>query len=207
MDMDNVDIVSEDLLRQCQAYAGIAQEYYALSLRTAPTEAESDRLAAILQMAESDRLLSFIIDETDHILGHELDLIDIKTIRAQQEQLRQVLDEAWINHVMEDSRDRQMAQVPKATLQQAQTRLKQEGLYHGEIDGDYGPVTQQAFDSLRQMLTRELIRRGLCQDSPDLSPGRELQGILDRIKGHDLVRGTDIETKVDLLSITSWLEP
>ena len=163
-------------------------------------------MTAILQMAETDRLLSFIIDETDHILGHELGLIDLKAIRAQQEKLQQALDQDWIDQVMQDSRDRQSVQVSRASLEQAQTRLKQEGLYSGEIDGDYGPVTQQAFDSLCRALTRELKARGLYDGPVDLSMDAALQEMLRSIKGNDAVRGTDIETRVDLLSMISWLE-
>ena len=206
MTENNANPVSEDLLRRCHEYAGMAQEYYHLSLRQQPSAMEEDRMTAILQMAETDRLLSFIIDETDHILGHELGLIDLKAIRAQQEKLQQALDQDWIDQVMQDSRDRQSAQVSRASLEQAQTRLKQEGLYSGEIDGDYGPVTQQAFDSLCRALTRELKARGLYDGPVDLSMDAALQEMLRSIKGNDAVRGTDIETRVDLLSMISWLE-
>ncbi|MGB3616177.1 MAG: peptidoglycan-binding domain-containing protein [Elainellaceae cyanobacterium] len=205
IDIDNI-VVSDDLLFQCQEYAAIAQEYYHLSLQPQPNEAEGDRLSAILQMAETDRLLSFIIDETDHILGHELGLIDLTTIRDQQEQLRRSLDGNWVNQVVQGSCDRQAAQVPKASLEQAQARLKQEGLYKGAIDGDYGPITQQAFDSLRQALTHELKLRGLYYGPIDTSSSAALQDMLRQIKTHETVRGTDIETKVDLLSLESWLE-
>jgi len=205
IDTSDMDSISGDLLLRCQEYAAIAQEYYRLSLRPWPSNADGDRLSAILQMAESDRLLSFIIDETDHILGHELGLIDLTAIRDQQDHLRHALDGSWVNQIVQESCDRHGARVPKASLEQAQVRLKQEGLYKGAIDGDYGPATQQAFDSLRQALTRELKLRGLYCGPIDTSSSAALQDMLRQIKVHEAVRGTDIETKVDLLSLESWL--
>ncbi len=205
MDIENIDTVSEDLLLESQGYAEIAQEYYCLSLQKQLSEAQDERLSIILQLAEGDRLLSFIIDETDHILGHELGLIDLPKIREQQDRLRHALDNSWVDQVMKGSRDRQSAQVPKQSLEQAQTRLKQEGFYNGEIDGQYGPETQQAFDNLRQALAHELKRRGLYS-GPAPASSQTLQDLLRQIKESEPVRGTDIETKVDLLSLESWLE-
>ncbi|MGF1512473.1 MAG: peptidoglycan-binding protein [Elainellaceae cyanobacterium] len=204
MDMENLDTISEDLLHKSQGYAEIAQEYYWLSLQSCLTQAQETRLSEILQQAESDRLLSFIIDETDHILGHELDLIDLSKIREQQDRLRRALDNSWVDQVMQDSRDRQAARVPKQSLEQAQARLKQEGFYTGEIDGHYGPEMQQAFDSLRQVLTQELKRRGLYDGPTDAVETRALRDMLRQVK--ETERGTDMETKVDLLGLESWLD-
>ncbi|MGF1536893.1 MAG: peptidoglycan-binding protein [Elainellaceae cyanobacterium] len=206
MDMENIDTVSEELLRKSHEYAEIAQEYYCLSLEKRPSVNQEERLSKILQDAETDRLLSFIIDETDHILGHELDLIDLPKIREQQNQLRRSLDNSWVDQVMQDSRDRQAARVPKQSLEQAQARLKQEGFYTGEIDGYYGPAMQQAFDSLRQVLTRELKRRGMYHGPLEAASTRALQDMLRQVKENEPVRGTEIEAKVDLLSLASWLD-
>lgn len=54
----------------------IAQEYGRLAAIRNPSDAEANRLGEILEMASQDSVLSFWIEEADHLLGHDLGLLD-----------------------------------------------------------------------------------------------------------------------------------
>ena len=64
----------------------IAQEYGRLAAIRNPSEAEADRLGEILEMASQDCLLSFWIEEADHLLGHDLGLLDEHDRESYQDQ-------------------------------------------------------------------------------------------------------------------------
>jgi hypothetical protein len=57
----------------------LVREYVALSTKQSPTEADSDRLAAILQLAESDDKLALWIVALDAVISRKIGLLDPET--------------------------------------------------------------------------------------------------------------------------------
>lgn len=194
--MDTID----GLVGASQGYRDVLREYCVLAMQPTLEDKQANRMEEILELAQADSLLSFLIDEADHILGHELGLIDAVSTHNQQHQLRQALDRDWINIHVEKSRLRE-GQVPVLSLKEAQTRLRAEGLYTGFIDGVYGPKTKQAFQSLRQKLQNNLKKQGLYTGSIDETCSSEHQQMVQILteKGHNI----DAE-KVELLNLETW---
>ncbi|WP_190765741.1 peptidoglycan-binding protein [Microcoleus sp. FACHB-1515] len=129
-------------------YKPIVREYCTLSIQSKLTETEANRLGAILQQAEQEPMLNLLLDEADHLVAHELDLIDPVFIQEQQHKLKVAL---------------QLERFKKANLSQTetveiQTVLQKEGLYTGAIDGVCGPRTQEAIKQLRSLPTNRWIR-------------------------------------------------
>jgi hypothetical protein len=122
-------------------YRGILQEYCHLCGRTTLNDLEAERIQTILDDAQSDPLLSFLIDETDHMLAHQHHLISDGFIVQQQELLKNSLDHVWVEEILLDARTRYRDSQRK----DMQKFLKEKGFYQGSIDGDCGPKTQAAF--------------------------------------------------------------
>ncbi|MBD2090129.1 hypothetical protein H6F67_09715 [Microcoleus sp. FACHB-1515] len=135
-------------LQELMKYKPIVREYCTLSIQSKLTETEANRLGAILQQAEQEPMLNLLLDEADHLVAHELDLIDPVFIQEQQHKLKVAL---------------QLERFKKANLSQTetveiQTVLQKEGLYTGAIDGVCGPRTQEAIKQLRSLPTNRWIR-------------------------------------------------
>lgn len=163
----------DSFIQASQKYLPVLEEYYKLECRQTLTEEEEDRVQEILEEAQSNPVLDFLIDEVDHILGHELGLIDEKFIRQQQQRLKSKIDSRWMDHLLSSHTGEpnlpslQETELDLLSLQEAQTRLKQEGLYNGQIDGVFGPVTKQAFRALRRRVRERLEKQGIHTDSID----------------------------------------
>jgi hypothetical protein len=135
--MNNMEIMVEHSLE----YRNIIHDYWTLASRPTLTESEADRLEQILHKAQSEPLLEFLLDEIDHILAHELGLLDEQFIKHQQDELRKAIDQAWCEQVLLEIRNRSKA---------IQTYLKGKGFYTGAIDGQIGPRTQEAIALLKK---------------------------------------------------------
>jgi hypothetical protein len=122
-------------------YRGILQEYYQLCSRTTLNDLEADRIQMILNDAQADPLLSFLIDEADHMLAHQHHLIDDSFIVEQQEHLKNSLDQVWVEELLVDAKVR----YKDSQRKDIQHFLREKGFYKGSIDGDCGPKTQAAF--------------------------------------------------------------
>lgn len=149
-------------IQRSEKYLALLQEYYKLECQQTLSEEDADRIEEILDEAQQDPLLDFLIDEVDHVLGHELRLINEKFIQEQQDRLKPQIDSAWMENLIRSH---------SPSLEEAQTCLKKEGLYNGQIDGVFGPITKQAFRALRRRVRERLEKQGLSTDSID--------GILD----------------------------
>lgn len=129
--MNPIDLLIEESLK----YKEVIREYCFLATQNRLTEDQADRMAEIFQQAQSEPLLSFLIDESDHLVAHQLGLIDEEFVKQQQAKLgqsiRQTRQKQWIKKV--------------------QTMLKNIGLYAGSIDGICGPKTQEAIASFKQL--------------------------------------------------------
>ena len=208
--METADATMEDtqspdiFLHTCKDYLeNIVTEYFTLSILNSLTEQQANRTANILSKAEADPLLSFLIDEADHAVGHLLNLLDVDETRAEQEVLRRKIDKNWITWSISKSRVNNGALVPQYTLKQAQARLRAQGLYRAEIDGVCGDKTIEAFQQLERQFLQHIEKKGLC---PQMGKGSQ------RIETNEAIRfikesGMDgkIRDDADLLSFGTWL--
>ena len=79
--------------RKFSIYKKLLQEYSLLAAKCALTSAEADRMEMILDKASLDPFLGLLVDEADHIIAHELGLIDPGAIEYQQQELLALLDQ------------------------------------------------------------------------------------------------------------------
>ncbi|MBD1848279.1 hypothetical protein H6F89_34015 [Cyanobacteria bacterium FACHB-63] len=176
----------DSFIQASQTHRAVLKEYYKLGCLSTLTEAEEDRLQEILEEAQKDSMLDALIDEVDHILGHELGLIDEKFVQQQQGKLKSTIDSRWMDHLLTShigELDPLLIQEDESdlpSLEEAQTRLKQEGLYNGRIDGVFGPITKQAFRALRRRIQERLEKQGLPTDSID-GILKEDQSVIERV--------------------------
>jgi hypothetical protein len=93
-------------IKEVERRLPVIQEYYRLVCQPTLSEKEADRLREILEQAQQDLMLDFLIDEFDHILGHELGLIHEKFIQEQQDRLKPLIDSVWVeNQVRTQEKD------------------------------------------------------------------------------------------------------
>ncbi len=121
-------------------YQALILNYCTLALQPELSEADEAAMGEILAQAVEDPLLSFWLDEADHWLGHQLQLLQEDTLKHQQGKLRRQLGQTWINAFLDDLQQRTKA---------LQAYLKRVGLYSGAIDGVMGPRTVVAVESLQ----------------------------------------------------------
>ncbi|MBW4441276.1 MAG: hypothetical protein KME10_08600 [Plectolyngbya sp. WJT66-NPBG17] len=114
--MDNISLeISSDTEQ-------LTQEYGELSTRPSLSESEATRLDEILTQAMTDPILSFLIAEIDHILGHDLEVlesVDRVSYQNQYALLQEYLDPS-------SSRSPAVLQTPQqicddSTIQSSQT--------------------------------------------------------------------------------------
>ena len=192
-----------EFLRECQNHLDTIREYCKLAMFETLTDEQADRINAIYEKAEIDPLFSFLIDEADHIIGHELGLINAESVHRNQEKLRQIIDQSWVNQNIQRGRLKQKAQVPERLLKTAQARLTEQGFYDGPIDGEYSLRTEDAFKRLEEKFHEELREQGLCPNPNSRTCGLTISEAVKLIKEKGL-EGS-IDQKADLLSLQSWL--
>ncbi|MBE9066854.1 peptidoglycan-binding protein [Leptolyngbya cf. ectocarpi LEGE 11479] len=123
-----------------QHHRAVIQTYCQIATQPTLSDHDTARLDTILATAETDPLLSFLIDEADHMLAHLHGLIDDVEIADQQQKLQTCLSEAWLNQAFQDLTHR----LQESQCQHLQQYLQQEGFYQGAIDGVMGPATKAA---------------------------------------------------------------
>jgi hypothetical protein len=116
-------------------------EYCALALQDTLSEPDEIRLEAMLMQATDNSLLSFWLDEADYWVAHCCGDLDEATIAQQQEKLKRIIGQTWVDSLWSDLQNRTKA---------LQAYLQRLGLYAGAIDGIMGPNTQLAMESLRR---------------------------------------------------------
>lgn len=127
-------------------YLNIVREYCKLASRRRLSEPETERLTQILKLAESDSHLDFWLNEADHFLAHELNLINdesIYTCENQQARLREYLDSALARE--EGSQfSKKLKPNLSTSYEKLQQNLKERGFDPGPVDGILGPRTHSA---------------------------------------------------------------
>lgn len=131
---------SSSLSDHAQQHRDLIQTYCQLSIQPALNKNDSEHLDTILAKAAADPLLSFLIDEADHMLAHLHGFIDDDDIAKQQQKLQTQLSHAWPNEAFQDLAHR----LQTSQCQNLQQHLKDEGCYQGAIDGVMGPLTKAA---------------------------------------------------------------
>lgn len=157
-DFRNLDI--KNMSDQAQQHRQVIQSYCELSVQPSLSDRDTAHLETILANAETDPLLSFLIDEADHMLAHLYNFIDDGEIADQQEKLQTCLSEAWLNQAFQDLTHR----LQRSQCKHLQQYLKQEGFYQGDVDGVMGQLTKAA---MKQCCDQ---REELPQPSPIHTP-------------------------------------
>ena len=141
----------EILVQQSLKYTEIIHEYCTLASQRSLTQLQADRLEQILQDAQFDPWLDFLIDEADHILAHQLGLIKEPFIQHQLQELSKSIDRFWCERMVQEIQKQNRSK-------EIQKYLQNEGLYDGAIDGYIGPRTQNAIKQLK-------LKRGCSSDA------------------------------------------
>jgi hypothetical protein len=158
----DIALTHEILLRACKQHLrSIVIEYCQLSVLDVLTDEQTVTLASILKQAETDPLLSFLLDEADHVIGHQLGLVDVKEIQTEQNGLRHLIDKTWMEWLFKKVQDSDTSLLSKHVLEQAQAQLKEHGLYTAEIDGVCGEKTKEAFQLLEKDFHQQVRISGL----------------------------------------------
>ncbi len=128
---------------QAQQHRELLKTYCQLSVKPVLSDHDTDRLDAILAIAENDPMVSFLIDEADYMLAHLYHLIDDAEIAHQQEKLQTHLRDAWLDQAFQDLAYR----LQTSQCKDLQQYLKDQGFYQGAIDGVMGQATQKAIQA------------------------------------------------------------
>lgn len=131
-----------------QQHRDLLQTYCQLSVQPRLSESDSVRLDSILANAETNPLISFLLDEADHMLAHLHHLIDDSDISEQQQKLQTCLDDAWLNQAFQDLAYR----LQTSQCKSLQQYLKERGFYRDAIDGVMGPITKAAMQAYCEQL-------------------------------------------------------
>ncbi|MGD1953608.1 MAG: peptidoglycan-binding protein [Leptolyngbyaceae cyanobacterium] len=131
---------SHSICDHAQQHRDLIHTYCQLSVQPILSEADTERLDAILALAETEPLISFLIDEADHMLAHLHSFIDENDIVDQQQKLQTCLNEAWLDQAFQDLAHR----LQTSQCKNLQQYLKTEGFYNGAIDGVMGQSTKTA---------------------------------------------------------------
>lgn len=129
-----------NISNHARQHRDLIQTYCQLSVQPGLNDKDTEHLDAILAQAETDPLISFLIDEADHMLAHLYSFIEEDDITQQQEKLQACLSKAWLSQAFEDLSHR----LQSSQCKNLQTYLKEQGFYQGAIDGVMGPSTKTA---------------------------------------------------------------
>lgn len=133
----------EILVEQSLKYREIIGEYLILASQQTLTQRQAARIGEILELAESDSWLDFLIDEVDYILAQELGLIRESVIQYQLQELKKSLDCFWCEQILREIQQQKC-------FMEVQKYLQAQGLYDGSIDGYVGPRTKKAIELYKQ---------------------------------------------------------
>jgi hypothetical protein len=133
-------------------------QYWMLFRKKHLNNQAADYLQKILEKAAQDPSLALLIEETEHVLQHKLDQVDVSDVENSRRELVKLLDQTYIHHTL--------GNLSSLILQDVQRRLEEEGHYEGNIDGVYGPKTKKAFHRLRIRMRSQLEKEGFPIDEP-----------------------------------------
>jgi hypothetical protein len=82
------------------AYRPTVYEYCQLALRPTLNQADAERMGEILQRAEAEPLLNFLIDEADSLVARLQPALDDQRLQQQQQRLRGAIDALWVDELL-----------------------------------------------------------------------------------------------------------
>lgn len=130
---------SEDLLEATAQHTDLIERYCWLASLPTLSDDDIDQMDAILEQAESDPVLSFLISEADYLMGQRMGDL------AESDQEAFANQQAWLREHLETSKDFS----PKYA-QEFQQLLKERGFYDGSVDGILGERTAAAILRFQQ---------------------------------------------------------
>ncbi|MEL6381684.1 MAG: peptidoglycan-binding domain-containing protein [Cyanobacteria bacterium J06626_18] len=148
--------IASDLAHKSENYRDLILEYCLLALQDSLTEAEQDRMGEIYDQAIADPVLSFWLEEGDHLVAHRLGLVNETFVKQQQDGLRRSIRRSQIDSLWRDL---------QSTAKVLQAYLQSQGLYKGSIDGILGPSTQKAMRQLEQEQSNPLSEFGFTWET------------------------------------------
>ena len=122
-------------------YRPLFSEYCQLATCSELSEAQADRMLEILDRAQEDSILDFLIAEADHIIAHEQGLMEEKN-KQRVRQWQYFLDRTVFSDCPE-TMEVLIGQLQRLTGQ-LQSRWRAEGCHLGSEDGVLGQRTQEA---------------------------------------------------------------
>ncbi|MGF1568172.1 MAG: peptidoglycan-binding protein [Nodosilinea sp.] len=145
----------------------LVQEYCQLALRPSLSEAEGNRMAELLALAEHNGQLDFWINEADHFIDHALGFGSASRVYASvnenlKARLRELLD--LTNNAEAKANEESLALLEElndslaAGTREVQQRLAQRGYDPGPVDGVAGPKTRQALKAFEHQEHQELAQ-------------------------------------------------
>lgn len=146
----------EVFVQECEKYKELLGNYCTLAAKCALTEAEADSMNLILLQAETDTFLSFLIDEADHFLAHELGLIDKTFIHQQQQKFAEHLktkQDALIAIATQDTTLNSCSEVLSAGSGQGMHRRSHRSLNHTDLS--------ETIDNFEQPI-KSLLKTDCC---------------------------------------------
>ncbi len=131
---------ADELMQSLKQHRATLITYCTLALQPQLSEADEDRLDAILAQAIDAPLLGFWLDEADCWVGEHLQVLSEDALKFQQGKLKRMIGQTWVDTLWQDLQHRTKA---------LQAYLKRVGVYSGAIDGIMGPNTQHAIESFK----------------------------------------------------------
>ena len=139
----------------------LVKEYSAIASQPRLSEADANRLAEIIRLAEDNGCLEFWINEVDHFLAHELEFQTGQTIYPfETENQKIVLSEhlsLWTQKIEEIEKSDGAAELLEEIHEflqsgnaDVQTKLRDCGFDPGPIDGVVGDRTQAAIKQFQR---------------------------------------------------------
>lgn len=95
------------------------------------------------------------------------------------------------------------------TVTRVQIELKQAGLYHGKIDGDWGPMTMSAFLSLQErkgVVVPEYVRRAAHDLGVKEIPGSGTNPRILEYHKHTTLQATEDEVAWCSAAVNCWMD-
>ncbi|NEQ97254.1 MAG: peptidoglycan-binding protein [Cyanothece sp. SIO2G6] len=124
---------NEDLLSATRKHTELVKDYVRLASQPTLSDDDIEEMDRILEIAESDSTLSFLIGEADYLVGQRMGLFNPDDPDAFAD------EQAWLREHLETSRN-----FSPAYTQEFQRLLQEKGLYTGEVDGILGEQTAAA---------------------------------------------------------------
>ncbi|MEA5450020.1 hypothetical protein VB780_15675 [Leptolyngbya sp. CCNP1308] len=91
---------SDEWLGSALAYRPTVYEYCQLALRPTLDQAAAERMGEILQRAEAEPLLNFLIDEADGLVARLQPCLGPQNLHQQQRRLQAAIDTLWVNELL-----------------------------------------------------------------------------------------------------------